>query len=52
MKAFLVGALIAVVAAGGTAWLYGILDVQAEAYFQGRATNLVLDEEPSPPDEG
>ena len=48
MKAFLVGVTIAVVAAAGTAWLYEIFDVQAEAYFQGRATNLVLDET-SPP---
>ena len=49
MKAFLLGVVIAVVAAGGTAWLYEILDVQAEAYFQGRAANLVLDDqEPAP----
>ena len=31
MKAFLVGVAIALVAAGGTAWLYAIFDVQAEA---------------------
>ncbi|MDX1541213.1 MAG: hypothetical protein R3349_07385 [Geminicoccaceae bacterium] len=49
MKAFLVGLVVAVVAAVGTAWLYEILDVEAETYFQGRAANLVLDDdEPAP----
>lgn len=50
MKAFLLGVTVAVVLAVGTAWLYQIFDVQAEAYFQGRATNLVLDET-SPPED-
>ena len=50
MKAFLVGVAIALVAAGGTAWLYAIFDVQAEAYFQGRAANLVLDDAAPRPD--
>lgn len=49
MKAFLVGVSIAVVASAGTALLYEIFEVPAETYFQGRATNLILDEV-SPPD--
>lgn len=50
MKAFLVGVALAVVAAAGTAWLYEIFDIQAEAYFQGRAANLVLDDHDPAPD--